>query len=375
MRIGITCYPTYGGSGVLASELGRLLARRGHEVHFITSTVPYRLQRDFQERIYFHTVDMEPYPLFEYPPYDLALASKMKDVFISEKLDLLHVHYAIPHAICALLASKLVAPRKMPIVTTLHGTDITLVGQEKSFYDITRYSINQSTVVTAVSDYLKQRTEAVFLPTVKVNRVHNFVDLDLFRHVPFACHRANFAKPGQIVFLHVSNFRPVKRVGDVVRIFAEVRKKVDAVLLLVGEGPCLREARELGDSLEVQEHIRYLGKQMDVTGILSAADILLFPSEEESFGLAPLEAMACEIPVVATSSGGIPEVVRHGECGYLSRVGDVKSMSAYALELALSKEKRVQMGKAGRKIAETNFHPDVILPQYEALYQEALAKA
>lgn len=372
MRIGITCYPTYGGSGVLASELGRLLAKRGHEVHFITSTIPYRLQRDFQERIYFHTVDMEPYPLFEYPPYDLALASKMKDVFLSEKLDLLHVHYAIPHAVCALLASKLVAPRRMPIVTTLHGTDITLVGQEKSFYDITRYSINQSTVVTAVSDYLKQRTEAVFLPTVPVNRVYNFVDMELFRHASFACHRSNFARPEQVVYLHISNFRPVKRVGDVVRIFAETRKRVDGVLLLVGEGPSLREARDLADSLGVADHVRYLGKQIDVAGILAASDVLLFPSEEESFGLAPLEAMACEVPVVATSSGGIPEVVRHGECGYLARVGDVKSMSAYATELGLSQELRVRLGKAGRKIAETSFHPDVILPQYEALYQKAM---
>ncbi len=375
MRIGITCYPTYGGSGVLASELGRLLAKRGHEVHFITSTIPYRLQRDFQERIYFHTVDMDPYPVFEYPPYDLALASKMKDVFLAEKLDLLHVHYAIPHAVCALLASKLVAPRKMPIVTTLHGTDITLVGQEKSFYDITRYSIDQSTVVTAVSDYLKQRTEAVFLPANPVHRVHNFVDMDLFRPAAFACHRGSFARPDQVVYLHVSNFRPVKRVGDVVRIFAEARRRVDGVLLLVGEGPSLREARELSESLGVSEHVRFLGKQLDVAGVLSASDVLLFPSEEESFGLAPLEAMACEVPVVATSSGGIPEVVRHGECGYLGRVGDVKSLSAYAAELGLSKELRARMGKAGRKIAEERFHPDVILPQYEALYQDAVARA
>lgn len=375
MRIGITCYPTYGGSGVLASELGRLLARRGHEVHFITSTIPYRLQRDFQERIYFHTVDMDPYPLFEYPPYDLALASKMKDVFLSEKLDLLHVHYAIPHAICALLASRLVAPRKMPIVTTLHGTDITLVGQEKSFYDITRYSIDQSTVVTAVSDYLKQRTEAVFLPANPVHRVHNFVDMDLFRHAAFACHRHNFAQDGQVIYLHISNFRPVKRVGDVVRIFAETRKRVDGVLLMVGEGPSLREARDLAAELGVADHVRFLGKQLDVGGILTASDVLLFPSEEESFGLAPLEAMACEIPVVATSSGGIPEVVRHGECGYLARVGDVKSLSAYATELGLSKEKRTEMGKAGRRIAEERFHPDIILPQYEALYRLAIEKA
>lgn len=374
MRIGITCYPTYGGSGVLASELGRFLAKRGHEVHFITSTIPYRLQRDFQEGIYFHTVDMEPYPLFEYPPYDLALASKMKDVFLSEKLDLLHVHYAIPHAICAILAQKLVAPRPMPIVTTLHGTDITLVGQEKSFYDVTRYSIDQSTAVTAVSDYLKQRTDSVFLPSVPVRRIYNFVDMDLFHAETFACHRSNFARPEQVVYLHISNFRPVKRVGDVVRIFAEARKRVDGILLMVGEGPSLREARELAGSLGVLDHVRFLGNQLDVTGILAASDVLLFPSEEESFGLAPLEAMACEVPVVATTSGGIPEVVRHGECGYLARVGDVKSMGAYAVELGLSKEKRVEMGKAGRRIAQAAFHPDVIIPQYEAIYRDAMEK-
>jgi N-acetyl-alpha-D-glucosaminyl L-malate synthase BshA len=377
MRIGITCYPTYGGSGVLASELGKFLAKRGHEVHFITSTIPYRLQGDFQERIYFHTVDMEPYPLFEYPPYDLALASKMKDVFEAENLDLLHVHYAIPHAICAYLASKLVKSRPMPIVTTLHGTDITLVGLERSYYDITRFSIDESTAVTAVSDWLKGRTEAVFNPRKPVQRIHNFVDLDLFRAQTHggACEHSNFARPDQVVYVHISNFRPVKRVGDVIKIFAKTRKEIDGVLVLVGEGPALREAKDLARQLGVEKHVRYLGKQIDIVSILSSADVLIFPSEMESFGLAPLEAMACEVPVLATRSGGVPEVVVHGETGYLAEVGDVETLARYAVELGKSKDLRAKLGRQGRVIAETRFHPEIIIPQYENVYRLAMESA
>jgi N-acetyl-alpha-D-glucosaminyl L-malate synthase BshA len=374
MKIGITCYPTYGGSGVLASELGKFLAKHGHEIHFITSTIPYRLQRDFQDRIYFHTVDMDPYPLFEHPPYDLALAAKMKDVFVQENLDLLHVHYAIPHAVSAYLASQLLKPLSIPFVTTLHGTDITLVGQEKSFFDITRFSINESTVVTAVSDFLKKETERVFNPTKPIHRVHNFVDLDLFRRAAFGCHRGNFARPEQPIYIHISNFRAVKRIPDVIRIFAKVRETVDGVLVLVGEGPMLREAKELAVSLGVQQHVRYLGKQLDIVSILGCSDVLLFPSESESFGLAPLESMACEIPVVATRAGGIPEVVTHGKDGFLCEVGDVDGMAAHAARLGRSKELRVEMGKAGRKSAEASFHPDLIVPQYEALYAKAMGR-
>jgi N-acetyl-alpha-D-glucosaminyl L-malate synthase BshA len=374
MKIGITCYPTYGGSGVLASELGKFLAKHGHEIHFITSTIPYRLQRDFQDRIYFHTVDMDPYPLFEHPPYDLALAAKMKDVFVQENLDLLHVHYAIPHAVSAYLASQLLKPMSIPFVTTLHGTDITLVGQEKSFFDITRFSINESTVVTAVSDFLKKETERVFNPTKPIHRVHNFVDLDLFRRAAFGCHRGNFARPEQPIYIHISNFRAVKRIPDVIRIFAKVRETVDGVLVLVGEGPMLREAKELAVSLGVQQHVRYLGKQLDIVSILGCSDVLLFPSESESFGLAPLESMACEIPVVATRAGGIPEVVTHGKDGFLCEVGDVDGMAAHAARLGRSKELRMEMGKAGRKSAEASFHPDLIVPQYEALYAKAMGR-
>ncbi len=372
MKIGITCYPTYGGSGVLASELGSFLAKRGHEIHFITSAIPYRLQGEFQEKIFFHTVEMDPYPLFEHPPYDLALASKMKEVFVDQGLDLLHVHYAIPHAISAYLASQLLKPKKIPIVTTLHGTDITLVGQEKSFFDITRFGIDESTVVTAVSDYLKVRTETVFHPSKPIHRVYNFVDVDIFRKSAFGCHRSNFARPDQPIYIHISNFRPVKRVEDVIKIFARLRREVDGVLVLIGEGPMLRKAKELAAELGVQQHVRYLGKQLDIVSILSCADVLLFPSENESFGLAPLEAMACEIPVIATRTGGIPEVVTHGVNGFLAEVGDVETMAKHAIELGLNQELRMRLGKAGRKTAETVFHPNLIIPQYEAFYEQAL---
>ncbi len=375
MKIGVTCYSTYGGSGVLASELGKFLAKRGHEVHFITAEIPYRLQRDFQERIYFHSVDMENYPLFEHPPYDLALASKMKDVILSENLDLLHVHYAIPHAICAYLAAEMVRPRRIPIVTTLHGTDITLVGRQKSFFDITRLGINRSTAVTAVSNYLKQETDRIFYPETPVERIHNFVDPDLFRRSVGACHRSNFARPDQILYIHISNFRPVKRIEDVVRIFARVRQEVDGVLLMVGEGPKLLDAQELAKSLNVTPYVRFLGKQQDIAAILGCADVLLFPSEVESFGLAPLEAMACEVPVIGSNSGGMPEVVKHGKTGYLSAVGDVDSMARHAVDLGRDADLRIGMGREGRRVAETEFHPDILVPQYEKIYQEALQRA
>lgn len=372
MKIGITCHSTYGGSGVLASELGRFLARHGHEVHFVTAKVPFRLLREYQEGIFFHEVDAQPYPLFEQAPYDLALASKMKEVFVAENLDLLHVHYAIPHAVCALLAREMVAPRPMPIVTTLHGTDITIVGQEKSYFDVTRLGINRSTAVTAVSDYLRQETERFFAPTLPVRRIYNFVDLELFRRTSGKCRKNHFARNDQVLYLHISNFRPVKRIPDVIRIFARVREAVDAVLLLVGEGPMLREARDLVAALGLQKQVKFLGKQEDVVAILSCADVLLFPSETESFGLAPLEAMACEIPVVSTFAGGIPEVVLQGETGYLSAVGDVEEMAKNAVRLGESKALRAEMGKKGRKVAEERFGPGTIVPQYEALYAEAM---
>jgi N-acetyl-alpha-D-glucosaminyl L-malate synthase BshA len=370
MKIGITCHPSTGGSGVLASELGRLLAQRGHHIHFITSQVPFRLKGAFQENLFFHTLELESYPVFDHAPYDLALAAKMREVAASEKLDLLHVHYAIPHAVCALLAAELHKPHRLPVVTTLHGTDITLVGQNRSFFEITRFAIDRSTRVTAVSDYLRSKTQEVFKTERAIDRIHNFVDLSLFQRHAGACTRATFAEPGQTLFFHISNFRPVKRVLDVVRIFARVRESEDAVLVMVGEGPDLREAKQLAQELRVDRWIRFLGNQLDIASLLSCGDVFLFPSEIESFGLAPLEAMACEMPVIGSDSGGIPEVVAHGETGFLSPVGDVESMAAHAVTLCRDAELRVRMGQAGRRRAEERFRPDHILPQYEKLYQE-----
>ncbi len=373
MRIGITCHPTLGGSGVLASELGKFLALRGHSVHFITLGVPYRLRGEFHENIRFHTVEANAYPVFDHAPMNMALAAKMREVAVSESLDVLHVHYAIPHAISAYLAAQMLLPKRLPIVTTLHGTDITLVGQEKSFFELTRFGIEQSTAVTAVSDYLKRKTEEVFHPEKKIRRIYNFADMSLFKHLDGHCHRSAFATEGQVVYMHLSNFRPIKRVEDVVHVFARAANSVDAVLVMIGEGPTLRSARDLAEQLGVADRVRFLGNQHDVPSLMGCGDVFLFPSEVESFGLAPLEAMACEMPVIASDSGGVPEVVVHGETGFLAPVGDVESMGKYAVELGRSAELRKRMGLAGRKRAETVFPPEVAVAQYEALYREVMA--
>jgi N-acetyl-alpha-D-glucosaminyl L-malate synthase BshA len=375
VKIGITCHPTLGGSGVLASELGKFLAQRGHSVHFITLGVPYRLRGEFHENIFFHTVDPQPYPVFEHTPYNMALAAKMREVAAAESLDVLHVHYAVPHAISAYLAAQMLLPRKLPVVTTLHGTDITLVGQEKSFFELTRFGIEQSSAVTAVSDYLKRKTEEVFNPQKKIRRIYNFADSALFHRRRDPCHRPSFSTPGQVVYMHLSNFRPVKRVEDVIRIFAKAAQTVDAVLVMIGEGPTQRPARDLAAQLGVANRVRFLGNQQDVPSLMGCGDIFLFPSELESFGLAPLEAMACEMPVIASDSGGVPEVVVHGESGYLAPVGDVDRMAEYAIELGRSPELRAKMGTAGRKRAETVFTPEIAMEQYEALYKEVMNAA
>ena len=372
LRIGITCHPTLGGSGVLASELGKFLALRGHSVHFITLGVPYRLRGEFHENIRFHTVEAHSYPVFDHAPLNMALAAKMREVAVSEDLDVLHVHYAIPHAVSAYLAAQMLLPRRLPIVTTLHGTDITLVGQEKSFFELTRFGIEKSTAVTAVSDYLKLQTEEVFHPDIKIRRIYNFADTLLFRRIHGPCHRQTFAKDNQVVYMHLSNFRPVKRVEDVVRIFAHAAKSVDAVLVMIGEGPTLRSARDLAQQLGVADRVRFLGNQHDVPSLMGCGDVFLFPSEVESFGLAPLEAMACEMPVIASDSGGVPEVVVHGETGFLAPIGDVDRMGQYAVELGQSASLRAKMGAAGRNRAETVFPPEVAVAQYEALYREVM---
>lgn len=372
MKIGITCHPTVGGSGILASELGKYLAQRGHSVHFITMSVPYRLREEFHENLFFHNVEVEPYPLFEHTPYNMALAAKMREVAEEESLDLLHVHYAIPHSISAYLAAQMLKPRRLPIVTTLHGTDITLVGQDKSFFELTRFGIENSTIVTAVSDSLKRETEEIFRPSAPIRRIHNFVDASHFRKQRGPCHRDSFAKPWQVVYMHSSNFRPVKRVEDVVRVFARAVERVDGVLVMIGEGPTQRAARELAHKLGVLDRVRFLGNQMDVAGLMGCGDVFLFPSETESFGLAPLEAMASEMPVIASDSGGIPEVVTHGEVGFLAEVGDVEAMAAHAIELGLSEALRERMGRAGRARAETMFPASKAADEYEAVYREAI---
>jgi len=373
LKIGITCHPTVGGSGILASELGKFLAQRGHKVHFITMSVPYRLREEYHENLFFHNVEVEPYPLFEHTPYNMALAAKMRQVAEEENLDLLHVHYAIPHSISAYLAAQMLLPRRLPIVTTLHGTDITLVGQDKSFFELTRFGIENSTIVTAVSDSLKHDTQMVFNPKIPIHRIHNFVDSTLFRKQRGPCHRSTFAKEGQVVYMHSSNFRPVKRVEDVIQIFARTVQSVDGVLVMIGEGPTLRSARELAQSLGVIDRVRFLGNQMDVAGLMGCGDVFLFPSQTESFGLAPLEAMASEMPVIASNSGGVPEVVTHGEVGFLAAVGDVETMAAHAIELGLSPDLRDRMGRAGRVRAETVFPASKAADEYEAVYREAMA--
>ena len=375
MKIGITCYPSTGGSGVLASELGKFLAYKGHSVHFITQSVPFRLRDQYHENLVSHIVEMEPNPLFEYPPYELALASKMRDVVLSEGLDVLHVHYAIPHSISAYLATQMLLPLKVPFVTTLHGTDITLVGQQNSFFDITRFGIEKSSAVTAVSNYLKQKTEDVFHTEQPIRRVYNFIDTKLFKKQTGPCHRPSFASEEQIVFMHLSNFRPIKRIEDVIRVFAKTLEKIDGVLVMIGEGPMLRPARELAAQMGIASKIRFIGNQNDIPNLLGCGDIFLFPSEMESFGLAPLEAMACEMPVIASNSGGIPEVVENGESGFLAEPGDIESMAEKAILLGQSHALRAKMGASGRRRAETVFPPELAIKQYEEIYAEVIATA
>ncbi len=374
LKIGITCYPTYGGSGVLATELGVALAKKGHEIHFITSSLPYRLSKGFQDNLYFHPVEMMDYPLFGQSPYAVVLSAKMAEVFRNENLDLIHVHYAIPHATSAILARDMVLPKKMPIVTTLHGTDITLVGKDPSFSEITKYSIEKSDFVTTVSDYMTKATYEQFDLTKKIHRIYNFVDTKIFDTLDGdkPCSEAHFGFKGETVFIHISNFREVKRPLDVLHIFNNVHQaNSDTKLLLVGDGPLYSECRKKVKEYGLLDHVLFLGKQEDVVSILHMSHVMLFPSEVESFGLAPLEAMACGIPVIASNSGGVPEVVKHGECGYLADVGDIETMSKYAIELSNDCQKRDEMGAKGRQIAEKYFSPEQIISEYEEIYRQA----
>ena len=377
MRIGITCYPTYGGSGVVATELGIELAALGHEVHFISYSQPFRLTGR-ETGIFYHEVPVSNYPLFEFPPYDLALASRMAEVAEYYHLDILHVHYAIPHSVSALLARQMLAERgkHLPFVTTLHGTDITLVGMDRSYLPITRYSIQQSNGVTAISSYLKEITQKNFEIDSPIEVVHNFVNCDVYK--PIAEEevrekaRARLASPGEFLFMHLSNFRPVKRIADVVQIFARVAKVLPARLALIGDGPDRSTAEWLAHSLGIHDRIHFLGKQDRVHELLPLADLMLMPSEMESFGLAALEAMACETPAIATRVGGVPELITDGVDGLLFPLGDVDAMAQAAIDLLRSPERHEEMRKAARKTAQDRFCSTRILPRYISFYESLL---
>ena len=379
MKIGITCYPTYGGSGVVATELGMELAERDHEVHFISYAQPIRLSGP-HPNIHYHEVEVSRYPLFEYPPYDLALASRMAEVAELYDLDLLHVHYAIPHSVSALLARQMMAAkprgRKLPFVTTLHGTDITLVGLDRSYLPITRFSIEQSDGVTAISQYLQERTLREFDIRNKIQVIYNFVNCDVYvRGENTSELRKEYAPGGERLLVHLSNFRPVKRVTDCIEIFDRVRKQVPSKLLMIGDGPDRSRAEWLAVQKGIHNDVIFLGKQELVQEKLALADILLLPSELESFGLAALEGMACEVVPIATRVGGIPELIEHGKSGYLAEVGDVDTMARYAIEL-LNDDKALQvMAKASRTVAQSRFCASRIIPQYEEFYRRVLERA
>jgi len=379
MRIGITCYPTYGGSGVVATELGLELAERGHEVHFISYAQPIRLSGP-HPNIHYHEVEVSRYPLFEYPPYDLALASRMAEVAELYDLDLLHVHYAIPHSVSALLARQMMAAkprgRKLPFVTTLHGTDITLVGLDRSYLPITRFSIEQSDGVTAISQYLRERTLREFDIRNEIRVIYNFVNCDVYvRGKEAADLKQEYAPNGERLLVHLSNFRPVKRITDCIEVFERVRKKIPSKLLMIGDGPDRSRAEWLAVQKGIHDDVIFLGKQEQVQEKLALADILLLPSDLESFGLAALEGMACEVVPIATRVGGIPELIEHGKSGYLADVGDVESMARYAIDLLGDDAALQTMAKASRAVAQSRFCASRIIPQYEEYYRRVLERA
>jgi N-acetyl-alpha-D-glucosaminyl L-malate synthase BshA len=372
MKIGIVCYPTYGGSGVVATELGMGLARKGHQIHFITYRQPARLTH-FQQNLFYHEVSNADYPLFEYAPYDTALTSKIVDVVKYENLDLLHVHYAIPHATVAYLVKKILLTegRYLPVVTTLHGTDITLVGQNKAFAPVVAFSINKSDGVTAVSEQLKQETLKAFQIHKEIKVIHNFIDFQRFKKSNKDHFKKAIAPNGEKILVHISNFRKVKRVQDVIYVFKKLYEKTPCKLLLIGDGPERQGLEELCRQVGLCHEIRFLGKQDAVEELLAIADLFIIPSENESFGLAALEAMACEVPVISSNAGGLPEVNIHGKTGFLADVGDVEAMARYAWEI-LSDEKTHKKFRQNALAQAKKFDIEHILPQYEAYYEFVL---
>jgi L-malate glycosyltransferase len=363
MRIGITCYPTYGGSGIVATELGLELAHRGHDVHFISYAHPIRLDTQ-TPGIFYHEVEVSNYPLFQYPPYALALASRMMEVADRHSLDLLHVHYAIPHSISALLAQQMTTSRRLPFVTTLHGTDITLVGADPTYFPITKFSIERSNGITTISEYMRDRTVEFFGVRNPIEVIHNFVNSSLYKPDPEQ-QRSTVRKR----ILHISNFRPVKRVLDCIHVFARVRKHVDAELVMAGDGPDRGPAERLARELGVDSFVRFLGKQDHMERLIPGMHVLHLPSETEAFGLAALEAMACGVPPVATRTGGVPDLITHGVDGYMEAVGDYDAQGARITELLTDESLHNRMATAAREAAVARFSTELIIPQYEAYYR------
>ena len=373
MKVGIVCYPTHGGSGVIASELALGLARRGHEIHIVSYATPFRLG-SFHQNVFIHEVEVASYPLFKYPPYALALATKLVEVAREYGLDLIHAHYAVPHAASAYLAKKMLRTQELKTITTLHGTDITLVGGDKSFYQAIKFNIEESDGVTAVSHYLQQRTLQEFSIDREIRVIHNFVDTHLYSHDSSDCTKGHFAPKGEKVLMHASNFRSVKRVKDVVHVFARIQERIPAKLLLVGEGPDRLPVQQQVKDLHLSDHVLFLGEQDYMEELLSCADLFILPSEQESFGLVALEAQSFGVPVIGTNMGGLPEVVAHGETGFLLPIGDIEGMAAKALELFESPAQYASFQKQARDRVLGCFDSQMIIPQYEAYYQEVLAR-
>ena len=367
MRIGITCYPTYGGSGIVATELGLELALRGHEVHFISYASPIRLDPD-TPGIFYHEVEVSTYPLFQYPPYSLALASRMAEVAERHRLDLLHVHYAIPHSISAFLAQQMTTSRHLPFITTLHGTDITLVGTDRSYFPITKFSIERSDGVTTISEYMRQRTIDFFGVQNPIEVIHNFVNCALYKPNPEG------RECGRKRILHISNFRPVKRVLDCIQAFAKVRRHVDAELVMAGDGPDRAAAEALARDLGVASFVRFLGKQDHMERLIPRMCALHLPSETEAFGLAALEAMACGVPPVATRTGGVPDLITHGVDGFMEPVADTDAQADRLIQLLTDSRLHASMSAAARNAAESRFSTELLIPKYEDYYRQVCAR-
>ena len=369
MNIGMTCYPTYGGSGAVAAELGIELAKRGHNIHFISYRLPFRLSK-FYRNIFFHEVETMEYSLFKYPPYSLSLSAKMAEVIESEKLDLLHVHYAMPHATSAYLAKKILGDR-IRFITTLHGTDITLVGNHQSFYSITKFSIEESDGVTCVSNYLRETTQKIFKTNKEIEVIYNFVDTEKYKRTSKNREKIEFVDPDDKVIIHISNFRPVKRIENIVKVFQKVHKEVKSKLLLVGDGPDICRIRGLVHKLNLENNVFFLGIQENIIPLLNISDVYMLPSKSEGFGLSALEALSCEVPVVGTNVGGLNEVIEDGKSGFLFDPGDVDSMSEAVVKIIKSEEIRSEMGMEARRRAK-HFDSKLIVPEYLEYYKRIL---